>query len=93
MARVAFSPVGGGQTSNATTGPNGEYELYYKRDIRGAKLGKHKVVISTYEQPEIGDDLKPIGGRPELVPAQFNANTTLEKEVVAGENVFDFDLK
>ena len=92
MAKVIFAPVEGGQSSEAVTNANGEYELVYKRDIMGAKIGKHKVMISTAEPPEVTDDGKVIGGKPELVPAQFNTQTTLEKEVTDGENVIDFTL-
>ncbi len=93
LGQISFAPVTGGQTSDATTGPGGEYELIYKRDLKGAKIGKHKVSISSYQPPEVPEVGPPVGGRPELVPAQYNTQTTLEREVVAGENVFDFDLK
>ena len=92
LARIYFSPEGGGQSSEAVTNASGEYELVYKRDIMGAKIGKHTVRITTYEAPEVTDDGKVVGGKPELVPSQYNANSTLQKEVVAGENVFDFPL-
>jgi len=92
-ARVTFAPVDGtGQSSEGRTAASGEYVLTYKRDIMGAKLGKHKVYISTYEEPTTTDDGKTQGGFPEKVPAQYNENTTLEREVVDGENVFDFEL-
>lgn len=35
---------------------------------------------------------KPMGGRSEMIPKEFNTNTTLEREVVAGENGIDFEL-
>lgn len=91
-AHVIFAPVEGGQTSEARTGPNGGYELRYRQDTMGAKLGKHKVYISTYIEPEQTDDLKDVGGFPEKVPKRYNENTTLEREVVDGKNVFDFEL-
>ena len=92
MARIYFSPQEGGQTSEAVTDPSGNYELRYKRDLPGATLGKHKVVITTYEEPTTNDDMTVTGGMPERVPAKYNQQTTLEKEVVAGDNVIDFPL-
>jgi hypothetical protein len=92
MARIYFSPQDGGQTSEGLTDPDGRYELRYKRDVMGARLGQHKVVITTYEEPTREDDLTVSGGVPERIPAKYNQQTTLEKEVVAGENVIDFSL-
>lgn len=94
MAKVIFSPVEGGQSSEGVTGAGGEYELVYKRDIMGAKVGKHLVVITTYEEPEKADDNKTlIGGRPEQAPPEYNTGGGVEHEVKAGEeNVIDFDL-
>lgn len=92
MARIYFSPVDGGQTSEAITDAAGHYELLYKRDEKGAKIGKHKVVITTFEEPTVEDDGSVSGGMPERIPAKFNTSTTLEKEVAAGENVIDFPL-
>lgn len=92
MARIYFSPQDGGQTSEGLTDPAGRYELRYKRDVMGAKLGKHKVVITTYEEPTREDDLSVSGGVPERIPRKYNEQTTLEKEVVAGDNVIDFSL-
>ena len=92
MAKIIFAPVEGGQSSEAVTNANGEYDLVYKRDIMGAKVGKHKVMITTFELPEVTDDGKVLGGKPELVPPQFNSQTTLEKEVKPEENVIDFTL-
>jgi hypothetical protein len=94
MAKVIFAPIGGGQSSEGVTSASGEYELRYRTDMPGAKVGKHKVTITTFQAPEFTDQLKPIGGRPELVPPQYSKNSTLEKEVKAGEdNVIDLDLK
>ena len=61
MARIYFTPEGGGQSSEAVTNASGEYELVYKRDIMGAKIGKHTVRITTYEEPEVTDDGKVVG--------------------------------
>jgi len=92
MAHIIFTPIDGGQTSEAYSDPTGQYALVYKRDIMGAKIGKHKVVVTTFEEPESTDDGKTIGGVPERVPAKYNANTTLQFDVNSGENVIDLQL-
>ena len=93
MAHIVFSPVDGGQSSETYSDQSGNYVLTYKRDIMGAKIGKHKVVVTTYEEPETTDDLKKIGGTPERFPEKYNKNTTLQHDVAAGENVIDLKLE
>ncbi len=66
------------------TDPNGYYDLIYLRRDHGALLGKHRVQISTFLPEE---------SRKEVVPACYNSRTILEREVAAGKNVIDFDLK
>jgi hypothetical protein len=53
----------------------------------GALPGKHKVSISTR-----GDQSAESGVR-ELVPARYNAQTTLEQEVQGGQQPLTFDLQ
>lgn len=90
-ARVVFTPVEGGQSSEATTDAQGRYTLVYRGDELGAKVGSHTVSVSTFEEQYRDDDGKFIGGRDELVPPQYNENTTLTVEVEPGEN--DIPLK
>lgn len=92
LAKVIFMPVKGGQSSSGETGPSGEYELYFRYEEPGAEIGMHRISISTFEPQEVTDDGKKQGGRAEMVPKQFNTETTLEREVVAGENVIDLAL-
>lgn len=93
LARITFSPADGGQSSDAVTDTQGAYQLSYKRDVKGAKVGTHRVMISTFEHPETTDDGRIVGGRPELVPGEYNTGGGVEKEVKAGEdNVIDFAL-
>ncbi len=81
-AAVVFSPVTGGRQSMGITDSDGRFELTYIRDIRGAKLGRHKVSITTAseESPE------------EMLPVRYNAETTLTAEVKPGDNICDFPL-
>jgi hypothetical protein len=81
-ALVVFHPPKG-HISSDTTDADGNFDLIYLRDQHGAIVGKHRVEIST--QP-------PEDFRKEIVPAKFNRNTTLEKEVSGSDNPIDFDL-
>lgn len=67
--------------SHAATDANGQYELTYIRDIKGAAVGKHRVVIKARD-----------ARRRQIVPLKYNANTTLTAEVKPGQNTFDFAL-
>jgi len=82
QATVVFRPAGGGRASQGITNEAGKYEIIYIRDIKGAKLGSHKVAITTATEtnPE------------ERVPAQYNRQTTLTAEIQPGTNQCDFDL-
>ncbi len=82
-ALVVFHPPKG-HISCATTDGEGHYDLILIRQEHGAVVGKHRVEIST--QP-------PEDFRKEIVPDCYNRKTTLEREVVAGNNEIDFDLK
>ena len=82
-ARVAFRPTSRGRGSIGRTNSQGRYELTYIRDIMGAKVGGHKVMITTWTEAN------PV----ERVPAQYNRQSKLTAEVQEGKNVRDFDLE
>lgn len=89
-AQVVFGPTTG-RSSSAITDQEGYYELNYLPDEPGAKIGTHKVAISTYledeSDPEMQNFVDPI-------PAKYNRNTTLTYEVKPGNNEnVNFDLK
>ena len=73
-----------GQSSGGRTDENGNYELIYKRGLKGAPIGMNHVVILEDTQVTHG---------PQRVPARYNDKSDLEREVKAGDNEFDFDLK
>lgn len=83
-ATVLFTPVGQGRTSQGVTDTQGRYELRYLRDIPGANIDEHTVRITTACEEN--------GGQEQL-PARYHARTDLEARVVAGRNVFDFELR
>jgi hypothetical protein len=83
-AGIGFRPESGARESMGATDADGNYTLNYIREIQGAAVGMHTVRIST---------ANPSTGKPELVPKQYNTASTLRKEVIAADNVIDFDLK
>ena len=87
-ATVIFQPDAG-RPSAGKTDTDGNYELKYTSRNSGAKVGKHKVIISK----EISAPGR--GGESvwkETVPATYNQDTTLTAEVTAGHNEHNFDL-
>jgi hypothetical protein len=85
-AIVEFQPEGKGRPSVAETGPDGKYKLRFSKHQWGAVLGKHKVLITTFS-PSGDGQLK------ERVPAAYNTNTTLFRDVQSQPNWIDFDLQ
>jgi len=90
-AWVIFYPDGG-RCSGGITDELGKYELLYLDDVKGAKVGHHKVVISTLMQPVDSPDGVAKGER---VPRNYNSltSTTLEASVEPRSNIFDFPLE
>ncbi|MEZ6128175.1 MAG: carboxypeptidase-like regulatory domain-containing protein [Planctomycetaceae bacterium] len=91
-ARIVFAPVDGGQSSEAISDAQGNYELTYRGEEKGAKVGSHKVHVSTFEEAYPDDSGKMIGGQPELVPQKYNTNTELTVEVKPGPNDVPLEL-
>lgn len=83
-ATVLFTPAGQGRTSQGVTDVQGRYELCYLRDIPGANIDQHAVRITTACEEN--------GGH-ERLPDRYHARTDLEARVVAGRNVFNFELR
>jgi hypothetical protein len=92
-ARIYFSPVEGGRTSEALTDSSGRYVLQYSGSDAGAIVGEHVVRITTYEEPISEDDGSVSGGVPEQVPDKYNASSTLTREVKRGQQTIDFALE
>ena len=81
-ALVTFKPDLG-KPSFAKTDENGNYRIAYLRDISGAKVGTHRIKITTAteENPE------------ETVPSRYNDESELVREVSPGNNQLDFHLE
>ncbi|MGO9109293.1 MAG: carboxypeptidase-like regulatory domain-containing protein [Thermoguttaceae bacterium] len=82
-AGIGFQPKARGRESYARTNANGEYELSYLREVKGAGIGENSVRVTTQRtnDPET-----------ETVPAKYNRQTTLHFEVKPGDNEANFDL-
>jgi hypothetical protein len=80
---VTFQPDEARPPSYGRTGPDGHYELGYKKGVQGALLGQHTVRI-TVERSVVPN--------PPHIPARFNSQSELRREVKAGQNEFDFDV-
>ena len=70
----------------------GRYELQYTRDLKGAKVGQHTVRISRFELA-LGEPKKDEAEKPKPLPAKYNIQSTLTREVKSGSNTFDFKLE
>jgi hypothetical protein len=102
-ATVTFQPISEdanpGPGSQGKTDSNGQFtlKLMNKENTIGAVVGKHKVSITAYdgddkEIPSSGSDMKPF--RKRIVPAAYNAKSTLTFDVPAGGTASaNFDLK
>jgi len=84
MVDVVFQPKNGDSPSTSRTGPDGRYELLYKRGIVGARTGEHVVHIGFTSN---------IVKNPPNIPARYNTNSDLLVEVKPGSNEYNFDLK
>jgi hypothetical protein len=92
-ALVKFVPADGqGRPSHGITDENGRYDLFYSTNTRGALVGEHKVLISTFRDADMDEDGNAIPATEETVPARFNSKSELSRKVEAGSNSFDFEL-
>lgn len=86
---VQFTPEKGRGSQGVTDG-EGKYELNYLQQVKGAVIGKHKVIIKTLGEEDDSDPDAPVVE--EKIPAKYNTKSTLTAEVEAGENEIDFQL-
>ena len=77
-ASIAFTQKGF-RPSVGHTDSEGRYELVYIRDIKGVAVGTHLVRIRQF-------------GKPGRVPARYDTQSELTREVQAGENIINFEL-
>lgn len=92
-AVVTFAPVGG-RSSFAKTDAEGNFEMVYQGDTKGAALGENQVYITSYVPPEVDDNEKVVvPAKPERFPPEWNENSEQKVMVESGDNHFDFDVK
>jgi hypothetical protein len=82
-ADIVFQPDGSKPPSSGRTDADGRYQLVYKRGVMGGMVGSNTVRIT------ISSDVVP---NPPNIPARYNAESELTKEVKTGQNEFNFDL-
>jgi len=92
-AMVTFSPAKpGGSSALSQTDTDGHYKLGYAAGIEGAEIGENRVSVSTYD-PGDPDGDPPRPKVLEKVPLKYNVNSELIREVKAGDNTIDLELK
>ena len=98
---VTFTPEGAneGRGSRGVTNEEGVYTLEYSKEEMGAKVGPHIVKIST-PPPAEEEDCSKVPEESEFVdpiPPKYNVdavdNPEMKKEVKAGPNEFNFEIK
>jgi hypothetical protein len=90
-ANVEFQPVDpNGSPSFGFTDHDGEYELGYSLDRKGAVLGKHLVRIYTFRD-ETSREGVPVEV-PERLPPRYHEESQTHREVRRGNQRIDFQL-
>jgi hypothetical protein len=82
-ADIVFQPDSSKPPASGRTDANGRYELVYKRGVLGGVVGSNTVQIT------ISSD---VVANPPNIPARYNTETELKKEVKPGPNEFNFEL-
>ena len=82
---IVFDDADGGPGTFSSGITKGKYELF-------SKVGKKKIAISARKiRPGTENDPQPVSE--EYIPAKYNNETELRKDVLPAENRFDFELK
>jgi hypothetical protein len=76
--RAPGKPLSGGFTDQ-----DGNYDLIFKRGVKGAPIGINRVTILEDTQ---------MTHRPQRVPPRYNEKSELQRDVKPADNVLDFDL-
>lgn len=88
-ATITFTHVDG-KAAFARTDANGFYELTFSDGRNGALLGNNAIAIET---GRTGTDAEGnIVEYPETLPPKYHANSDIEREIKAGNQVLDFAL-
>jgi len=82
-ADISFQPEDAKPPSSGRTDAEGRYVLAYKRGVMGGHVGSNAVQIT------ISPDVVP---NPPNIPARYNSESKLTKEIKPDQNEFNFDL-
>ena len=82
-ADVSFQPDGSQRASSGRTDADGRYQLMFKRGQPGAIVGEHTVRIWVSRE---------IVRNPPHIPARYDTQSELRREVKPDDNEFNFDL-
>lgn len=88
-ASVQFDPCDA-RPASGVTDKQGNYKLSFIPGTEGASLGENKVRIYPKSTTQDGNNLP--ARKIIEIPAKFNEESELKRNVVAGGNIFDFDL-
>lgn len=78
---ISFQPDSG-RAASAETDPQGNYDLEYTYQVKGAKVGPNTVSFAW-----------PTGAEgKQAIAAKFSTKSELKREVKSGKNKFDFEL-
>jgi hypothetical protein len=80
---VIFHPAVGAREAMGVTTDKGEYFLRYIRDDLGTAVGTNSVRITKQQNNDPSS---------ETVPAKYNRQTTLKREIKPGDNEINFEL-
>jgi len=88
-AEVVFEPEEG-SPSYGMTDAQGRYRLMYTPETAGAVVGQHTVRITTGRTAGgPGEEVQ----IPERIPASYNSQSEVQREVKPGSNTIDFDIQ
>jgi len=82
-ADILFQPDGPNPPSSGRADADGRYQLAYKRGVMGGHVGSNTVQITI--SPDVVSN-------PPNIPARYNSESKLTKEIKSGQNEFNFDL-
>jgi hypothetical protein len=82
-ADIVFQPDDSRPPSAGRTDADGRYQLAYKRGVMGGTVGSNTVQIT------ISSD---VVANPPNIPARYNTESELTREVKSDPNQFNFDL-
>jgi len=89
---IRFEPIEGGRSSLATSDDEGNYVLEYNSNTPGAKIGEHRVILSTFQEPSDNEQGEFIPGRKEEIPKKYAATDILKVQVKPDDNTIDLEL-